>query len=290
MSQVHKVKTGIFLTFAVSLAIVLCAPSTVAPAKASKIGSSDILSIDDYSAIPQSVIDDIAATAAGLFGNEEKRLDFISQNLALYLEAQDKDVIVFINSGGWGWSAITKSNEKDLTPGIDSVLTDLGNDTLWIDYYRTPHSFYGGISEFMMAMGTYSSKSGELAARAEFLTKNMPGIKVILLGISNGCTICVDAMKKLENDGQIYSIQMGPPVWNDNSDIKRALVMRSNGTINDAFSYGDMLTIIRANLEAAFGISQTNPGNILLSIGAPGHDYGWEYDGLQSRVTEFLTK
>ncbi len=140
--------------------------------------------------------------------------------------------------------------KKDLEPRSSQDLTGLGNDTLWIDYYRTSHSFYGGMSEFMMAMGTYPAKSNELAARAGFITRHIPEIKVILLGISNGCTICVDAMRDLEDNNRVFSIQLGPPVWNDNSGIERALVLRSNGTINDAFSYGDILTIIRANIEA----------------------------------------
>jgi len=72
--------------------------------------------------------------------------------------------------------------------------------------------------------------------------------------------------------------------------MERVLLLRSNGTIPDSFSNGYILTIIRANLEAAFGISQEYAGNILLYIGAPGHDYDWEYEELQSRVTEFLTE
>jgi hypothetical protein len=110
------------------------------------------------------------------------------------------------------------------------------------------------------------------------------------LGISNGCTICSGAMTFLEDNEQVYSIQFGPPVWNDNSNMERVLLFRTNGTVNDSFSHGDMLTIIRANLEAAFGISQENAGNIMLYIGAPGHSYSWNYEYLQSQVTGFLTE
>jgi hypothetical protein len=260
------------------------------PAKASEMGQIEILKTDDFSGIPQSVIDDAAGRAADLFGKDEaKRADFVSQVLALYKEAQDIDVLVIVNSGGWGWSAIAESNEKELAPGIDGILTGLGNTTLWIDYFRTDNSFFGAIGEFMMALSTNPARAQELAARTAFLTDNLPELKVILLGISNGCTICSGAMPLLEENEQVYSIQLGPPVWNNNSHMKRVLLLRTNGTIPDSFSHGDLITIFRTNFEAACGISQQYEGNILLYIGAPGHDYDWKYDWLKEQINHFLS-
>jgi hypothetical protein len=142
LSQVRKVQIGVVLTVAISMVIVLCAPSTVVPAKASEMGKNETLEIDDFSGIPQDVIDDAEQRAVVLFGdNEGRRSDFISQVLALYKEAKEIDVLVIVNSGGWGWSAIAESNEKELAPGIDGVLTGLGNSTLWIDYFRRIKTF-----------------------------------------------------------------------------------------------------------------------------------------------------
>lgn len=291
MSQVRKVQIGVVLIIAISMVIVLCTPSTVVPAKASEMGENEILETDDFSGIPQDVIDDARQRASDLFGgNDERQSDFISQVLALYKEAKEIDVLVIVNSGGWGWSAIAESNEKELAPGIDGILAELGNSTLWIDYLRTDKNFYGAVGEFMMAMSTNPARAEELAARTAFLTDNLPDLKVILLGISNGCTICSGAMPLLEDNGQVYSIQLGPPVWNNNSHLERVLLLRTNGTIPDSFSHGDMATIFRANLEAAFGISQEYEGDILLYIGAPGHDYNWEYDWLKLQIGNFLSE
>ncbi len=291
VSQVRKVQIGVLLTIAISMVIVLCAPSTVVPAKASEMGQYEILAISDFSGIPQEVIDDAVSRAATLFGeNEEKCSDFVSQVLALYKEAKDVDVLVIVNSGGWGWSAIAESNEKELAPGIDGILTELGNKTLWIDYFRTDNSFFGAIGEFMMALGTNPTRAQELAARTTFLTNNLPDLKVILLGISNGCTICSGAMALLAENERVYSIQLGPPVWNNNSHMERVLLLRTNGTVPDSFSHGDMLTILRANLQSAFGISQEYGGDILLYIGAPGHDYDWTYDWLKLQINNYLTE
>jgi hypothetical protein len=291
LSQVRKVQIGVILTVAISMVIVLCTPSTVVPAKASEMGKDEILAIDDFAGISQDVIDDASQRATVLFeDNEERREDFISHVLALYQEAKEIDVLVIVNSGGWGWSAIAESNEKELAPGIDGVLKERGNSTLWIDYFRTDKNFYGAVGEFMMAMSTNPTRAQELAARTNFLTDNLPDLKVILLGISNGCTICSGAMPILAENEQVYSIQLGPPVWNNNSHLERVLLLRTNGTIPDSFSHGDLVTIFRANLESAFGISQEYEGDILLYIGAPGHDYNWKYDWLKLEIGNFLSE
>jgi hypothetical protein len=95
-------------------------------------------------------------------------------------------------------------------------------------------------------------------------------------------------MRLLKDNRQVYSIQLGPPFWNDSIVPDRSLILRGNGTTPDTFSSGDIITIIRSNLEAIFGISQQYPGNILFYIGAPGHDYSWEYEEVRSRITDFL--
>jgi hypothetical protein len=61
----------------------------------------------------------------------------------------------------------------------------------------------------MMALSTNPARGQELAARADFLTDNLPGLKVILLGISNGCTICSGAMPLLEDNEQVLQHPAG---------------------------------------------------------------------------------
>jgi len=56
-AKVRRLKIGVTLTVAVSLAIVLLAPSPVVPASASEVGSGDVpLSVNDFSVVPQSMI------------------------------------------------------------------------------------------------------------------------------------------------------------------------------------------------------------------------------------------
>ncbi len=292
-TEVRRLKIGVALTLAISLAIVLLAPSPVAPAVASEVGTGGVpLKLQDFSAVPQPLVDDANRLATNLFGhNQKKDDDFVSQLLATYLAARDKDIVVIFNSGGWGWTPIEEAlGLQNVINGIESELAASGYSALFLNHLRTPKNLNGCLSEFMLAAELYPLKTRDLVSRVEFLTSNIPGISVILVGQSNGSDICESVMKMLRDNQQVYSIQLGPPPWDKTLELDRSLVLRSNGTVPDSFSQGDVFTILRANLEALFGISQENPGNILLYIGAPGHDYSWKYGAVRSQITSFLEK
>ena len=292
-ARFRRLKIGVALFVAVSLVIVLLAPSPVVPATASEVGSGDTpLSIQDFSLVSQDLIDEADELAVELFGsNQQKCQEFTTQLLGMYLAAKDKDVVIINNSGGWGWSSMLDfTYGLDFIVGVDAEFTRLGYSTLWLDFYRTAKTLNGCLSELMLAPGLYPSKARDLASRVDFLTRHIPGISIILTGESNGCTICDDIMHILKDNPQVYSIQLGPPFWNNSASSERSLILRSNGIIPDSFSQGNVFTVIRANLEALFGISQEDPGHILLYIGAPGHDYQWQHPGVGPRIIQFLNK
>ncbi len=289
--KIRRLKIIVTSIVVISFAIVLLVPSPVVPATACKADGSGVpLSMQDISTVPQPLRDDATELASELFGNNQlKCQDFIGQLLAIYLEAKDKDVVIFLNSGGWGWAPVKDSPDwRSIIDGIESELASSGYTSLVLDHKRTAHTLNGCISEFMLAADLYPIKAKDLAARVEFLTNHIPGIKVILVGESNGAAICESAMRILKENNQVYSIEVGPPFWNKGSSSDRALLIRSNGLVPDSFSHGDIVTIIRSNLEALFGISQDNPGNILLYIGAPGHDYSWEYKEMRLQIVNSL--
>lgn len=286
----RRLNIVVILVVAISLSVVLLAPSPVSPATVYVVGAEAPLQIQDYSAVPQPVVEDAARLAAELFGNDQKKQQkFTGQLLATYLAAKDKDVVVIFNSGGWGWSSILASPYGlDFVAGIESALADLGYTSLMLDHYRTGSNINGLVSELLFAVDKYPAKPIDLASRIEFLTRHLPGIKVIITGMSNGASICEDAMLILGDNQQVYSIQLGPPFWNGSTISDRALVLRSNGIVDDTFSQGDIITIISINVEAMLGISQEDPGNILLYIGAPGHDYRWQHPAVRSQIIDFL--
>jgi len=290
--QTRKVYIGIALTVALSLSIVLLAPPPMVPGQSFVIGSQSEAALPppDLSALPQSMIDEAGGLAEGIFGySAELQDEFVTELLATYQAAQGKDVVVFFNTGGFGWDAISETEEgQGFIDGIGAELESLGLNPLLLNYKRTTGTINGGVSEFLLATGFYPTKSEDLAARVKFLTDHIPGIKVILAGLSNGTLICDSVMNILKDNRRLFSIQMGPPFWNDAASTERTLVLRSNGVIPDSFSQVDLVTIMRANIEAFFGLNQQYPGDILAYIGAPGHDYRWQYTEVQSRIIDFL--
>lgn len=289
--KVHRLKIAVILTVVLSLAIVILVPSPMVSATTSEAGTGGIpLSIQDLSAVPQSIVDDAARLATELFGNGPREYhDFINQLLATYLVAKDKDIVMFFNSGGWGWTLIEDSPEaQSFATGMESELASLGYTSLMLDYSRTASTLNGHLSELMLAVGLYPLKAKDLASRVEFLTNHIPGIKVILTGMSNGTLIGESVMNILRDIPQVYSIQLGPPFWSNSIVSDRSLAIRSNGIVPDSFSQGNVFTIIRASLESLFGMSQDNAGHILLYVKAPGHDYQWQYPEVRSQIISFL--
>jgi hypothetical protein len=250
------------------------------------------LSECDYSSVPQSVIDDAVEMATKFVGDSQEKLqEFVDQLVATYMEAQNSDVVVFFNSGGWGW------NNTDETPGwasiiegIKSQLEGLGYHPLVLNYRRTSSGITGCIREFSEAVTRYPHKSRELAERVEFLTDHLPDLRVIVAGESTGTVISDKTMGILKDKPQVFSIQTGTPFWHKPATLDRTLLMNSNGKGIDTFSYGNIPAMIWATIKGWFGLTSPddNPGDILSWLKAPGHDYSWQYPGVCSEVIRFL--
>ena len=253
------------------------------------------LPVPDLSAVPQSVADDAAELATELFGDyQEKYDDFVNQLLTTYVEAKDKDFVLFFNSGGWGWNFLENSPSwRSIFAGIESELDSLGYTSLLLNYRRTDETLRGIIDEFVEVVTVYPSKAEDLAHRVQFLTEHIPDLKVIVTGESNGTVMSDSVMTILRDNPQVYSIQTGPPFWHKSVMLERTLVLDNNGITPDSFSQGDIATVVWASLKALLGLAppeEEEPGRILYFFRAPGHDYRWHYPEVYSKITEFLEK
>ncbi|MDD5083289.1 MAG: hypothetical protein PHU08_07960, partial [Dehalococcoidales bacterium] len=232
----------------------------------------------DFAAIPPAVAEDAVNLAVELFGDYKDRVSsFVRQLLSVYLEAQDKDFVMVFNSGGWGWTTLEQAHGwQSIFDGIKSELDRLNYSTLELNYLRTANDWRAPLDEMAEMVAGYPTKARDLAYRVRFLTTNIPGLKVIIAGESNGTVICNRVMDLLRQDAQIYSIQTGPPFWHQSAESDRTLVITDNGVVPDSFSRGDTLTIIWSNLKSLFGLdrSQEVAGAVFNSVKAPGHDYG----------------
>jgi len=292
-SKIYKLGIAVTLVGVIALTVVLLASSSLVIGVTSEVGTEGFpLSVYNLSAVPHSVAEDATRLATELFGDcQEECDDFISQLLAMYAQAKDKDFVVIFNSGGWGWNLLeTSLGWRSIFTGIESELASSGYTSLSLDYQRTVESLRGRLNELAEGMVGYPSKAKFLAGRVEFLTKHNPGLRVILTGESNGTVICDKVMNILENNPQVYSIQTGPPFWHETMVLDKTLLLTGNGMAPDTFSQGDFGGIIWGNLRHWFRLSQpvdafdTTPHY----VGAPGHDYWWQYPEVCSQITDFL--
>jgi len=291
--KISKRRIAAALAIVLPLLVVVLVLTASQVGVTSKIGSGGLpLSASDLSAVPQSVTEDATKLATELLGESlEEYDDFVSQLLGTYLEAKDKDFVILFNSGGWGWNLVEASpGWWTIFAGIETELNSSGYTSLLLTHQRTVDSLQGRLDEIVEIFNGYSSKSEDLACRVEFLTTHIPDLRVILAGESTGAIISDQTMNILADNPDVYSIQTGPPFWHDNIMLDRTLVMTDNGLSPDAYSQGDLPTMIRANLKALFGLDEPNEkyGTILRYILAPGHEYWWEYPEVYSEITTFL--
>ena len=292
-SKIRKLGIGVTLIVVLSLAIVLLVSSSLVIGVTCEVGTEGLpLSVYDLSAVPQSVAEDATRLATELFGDcQEKCNNFVSQLLAAYSEAKDRDFIMLFNSGGWGWNLLENTpGWQSIVTGIQSELNSLDYKLLSLNYVRTEESWRGRFDELVERRAGYSSKAKDLASRVEFLTNHIPELRVILTGESNGTVICDRVMNILVDNPQVYSIQTGPPFWYETIVLDRTLLLTSNGIIPDSYSQGDFWAVAWGNLKYWFHLSQPEDdfGTPSHYVGAPGHDYWWQYPGVCSQITNFL--
>jgi len=256
-------------------------------------GEGKPVAIADLPEIPESVAEDAAAMAMELYGDYQDKYDeFVSQLLAAYVEAKDKDFVVIFNPGGWGTKMLERSpGWQEICQGIESELDNLGYSSLVLDFRRTTGSLRGINKELVELFSVYPSKAKNLAKRVEFLTRNVPDLKIIVAGESNGAVISDTVMDMLRDDPKVYSIQTGPPFWHRQMTVERTLVLDTNGQVPDAFSCGDIPAMLFTSLKALLGMPLTEEeeaGRIFYFVRAPGHDYRWQYPGVNLRIAGFL--
>ena len=286
-------RLGIGVILALVLSLVIMAVSYSAVGETYEIGNEGLpLSVSDLSAVPPSVADDASGLATELFGNcQEKCNDFVEQVLAVYSEAKEKDFVVVFNPGGLGHKSVEASpGWCSILAGIKSELAGLGYTSLLLDYRRTDGGLPGCLDELVERMTGYPSKTKDLADRLEFITNHISHLRVIVAGESTGTVICDRVMDTLEDNPQVYSIQTGSPFWHKNIMLDRTLVLIDNGIIPDSYSQGDFGAIVWGNLRYWLHLSQPEDyfGTMPHYVGAPGHDYWWQYPEVCSQITSFL--
>ncbi|MFH0942120.1 MAG: hypothetical protein V1823_03760 [Chloroflexota bacterium] len=293
IGKIGRTSALVILAVMVALGVLLAVVEYTDAGVISEVSSEQFtLSGYDLSQVPDSVRQDAQNLAGGMFSrHSEERGNFIQQLLVTYLEARDKDFILFYNPGGWGYSLLKDSSGwQSIVAGIEVKLNSQGYELLPLSYRRTQDSWLGSLDEISEMAVQYNQKARTLAVRLDFLTSHNPGVRVILASESNGIIISDRVMALLKDNDRVYGIQTGSPFWYHTENRERTLIMNDNGEIPDSFSQGDFLTMMTANFKTWFGFSRPEEGRgtILKVFRAPGHYYSWQQAKVSREVSSFL--
>ena len=237
--------------------------------------------------IPEDVREDANSLASEFIDSNSADYDmFVDNLLEVYSEAVGNDVLLIFNSGGQGHEEIGPE-WGSILEGIKEELDRLGYTHMLVIYERTFGGFWNFGRELIETFRSYPSKGKPLAAQIGFLTEHIEDIRVILLGESSGAMVGSQAMKLLQANDRVYSIQTGIPFYYRRAVSDRLLVMNSNGIAPDSLSNGDLWTIFRANL-GRIPTYRPEEGHFLFYLRTPGHIYTWGHPGVNSPISSFL--
>jgi len=250
---------------------------------------------------PLPIVEAAGHLAAKIFPhNNKKRKLFFAGLQEMYSAARNKDVLVVHSPGGWGnahWEDI-QGWEKSIVTGVTATLEKLGYSQTIKGYLRSGDALWGGRSWYKEAkyflFGT-NYRAQVLAEEIKFLMVNLPKLRIILVGASQGAAFNNTVMVYLGNVERVYSIELGTffAHMRRRQLTTRNLAIDSNGLMRDPMCHRDLWKGTKAYFIAFVRWfkykAQGNPQKFTNCINTPGHEYQWEYPEVHGRITEFLT-
>jgi hypothetical protein len=220
----------------------------------------------------------------------------------IFTRVRGKDFLVIHSPGGWGctqWENLLNW-EKSIVTGVTATLERLGYSYTMIQYLRSGNGWWGHTKdiykEAQFFLAGLSFRAEVMAEEMRLLTKHLPGLKVVLVGASQGAAFNNAAMMRMADLARVYSIELGTffPHMPRRLITDRTLAIDSNGLRRDPMCERDLWTGFRSYVKAFFKWFQQRAAGqrpkFTHLINTPGHEYNWEYPAVRSGITAFLTE
>ncbi len=152
---------------------------------------------------------------------------------------KEADVIIVFNAGGWG--TIRHEEAFDLNPFSDFIknyLVSKGLKVYIVQYFRTEDHLIGKIGYLKDYLSNFKKQTKAIISIISKTNK-----KVILLGLSNGALIADEVMGRIENEKNVFSIELGKPFFGINSKNENILLINE---CEDDLSNGHTLELFKA--------------------------------------------
>jgi hypothetical protein len=230
-----------------------------------------------------------------------KREKMAARVWEMYTNASGKDFLAIHSPGGWGntqWEGLLDW-EKSIVTGVTSTLEKMGYIYIMMQYFRSGDSWWAHMSDIFKEARFFltgvSYRAEVMAEELKFLIQHLPGLKVILVGASQGAAFNNAVMILLGNTERIYSLELGTffPHMPRRVITDRTLVIDSNGLMPDPICHRDLWAGTKAYIRGTYRWFkyriQGHPVKYTHCTNTPGHEYKWEYPAVHSNITEFLT-
>jgi hypothetical protein len=229
-----------------------------------------------------------------------RQAEFIGWLEAAVAKARGKEFLLVHNPGGWGNTVLEDCLdwERSIVEGIIETMSELGRSWTLVQYFRSGNSFWRHMRDIRKEAAFFlqgkSSQARAMAAGLRFLLEHLQGLRVVLVGASQGAAFSNAVMRHLGGYPGIYSIELGIffPHMGRRVITERTLAIDSNGLMPDPMCNRNLLAGFRAYITAPYRWVnfklQGNPQRFTYCINAPGHDYNWEYPEVHGRVEDFL--
>ncbi len=234
--------------------------------------------------------------AREVFKEQGKADEFARRLIDVCHRARGKEFLIVHNPGGWGHARMHECLEweRGLVTGITGILQKLGYRFLVTQYFRTGRGFRNEVGDLKEQLRFFSDKAETMAAWLRFIVAHVKGIRIVLIGVSQGAAFGNAVMQCLGVGCPVYSIELGFPfLYRYRRKVtEKTLAIDSNGLKSDKFVNGTLLQAAVIFLAAPLKwLGYRMQGKkVLLShcVRAPGHEYDCGNPVVGEQITDFL--
>ncbi|MCJ7515311.1 MAG: hypothetical protein MUO89_05020 [Dehalococcoidia bacterium] len=250
----------------------------------------------DVAVADTNLREDACRLARQILKSEEACDKFAGQLIDVCTRARGKDFLIVHNPGGWGHARLDQCLEweKGIVAGIQATVQEMGHSFMFAQYFRSGQGWRAEMRDLKEQFRFFKLEADIMAAWLRFIIKHVDGIKVILVGVSQGAAFGSAIMQRLGDNYPVYSIELGFPFMYKSRRVvtRRTLTIEGNGVRPDALAQGNMWVGARILMAAFFRWIRYNlegrPVPLALCVNAPGHEYDWGNPEIQRRIRVFL--
>ena len=167
----------------------------------------------DITVVGLTLQEDAYRLAREIFTSEEIASNFANHLLDVCIKAEGKYFLVVHNPGGWGHARLDQCLEweRGIVAGVKVMMEEMGHSFWLTQYFRSGVGWREEMRDLREQFCFFQSKANVMTAWLQFIMTHVKGIKVIIIGISQGAAFGSAVMQQLGEHFPVYSIEFGFP-------------------------------------------------------------------------------